>query len=124
MASPILRYFEYKHLPPKLQVVSEPIGELARHMDLALPEGPEKSAGLRKLLEAKDCLVRAALDAVAPAAKSGNPIAWNPFNKVVQDHRDGEIDHEATNRERIARGLPVPWTGEIGVIEVHRPPVY
>ncbi len=38
------------------------------------------------------------------------PVKWNPWNKVVQDHRDGTIDHEATNRERAARGLPVPWT--------------
>ena len=26
-----------------------------------------------------------------------NPIKWNPYNKVVQDHRDGTIDYEATN---------------------------
>jgi hypothetical protein len=32
-------------------------------MVIALPDGPELTAGLRKLLEAKDCLVRAALDA-------------------------------------------------------------
>lgn len=31
-------------------------------MDELLPDGPEKTAGLRKLLEAKDCFVRAALD--------------------------------------------------------------
>ena len=30
-------------------------------MNEQLPDGPEKSAGLRKLLEAKDCMVRAAL---------------------------------------------------------------
>lgn len=28
-----------------------------------LPDGPELTAGLRKLLEAKDCFVRAAVDA-------------------------------------------------------------
>lgn len=61
-ASPILKYFAYKHLPEKLQVVSQPLGELAEEMDRSLPPGPEKSAGLRKLLEAKDCLVRAALE--------------------------------------------------------------
>jgi hypothetical protein len=27
-----------------------------------IPDGPELTAGLRKLLEAKDCLVRASLD--------------------------------------------------------------
>lgn len=59
--SPIMRYFEYAHLPPHLQEVSKPIGELAMLMEGSLPDGPEKSAGLRKLLEAKDCLVRAKL---------------------------------------------------------------
>lgn len=61
MQNPILKYFAYEHLPAHLQEVSAPIGELARSMDSALPDGPEKSAGLRKLLEAKDCLVRARL---------------------------------------------------------------
>lgn len=59
--SPIMKYFEYAHLPPHLQEVSKPIGDLAKQMDDLLPEGAEKSAGLRKLLEAKDCLVRAKL---------------------------------------------------------------
>lgn len=59
--SPILRYFAYQHLPVHLQEVSQPIGDLAVAMDVALPHGPEKSAGLRKLLEAKDCFVRAKL---------------------------------------------------------------
>lgn len=63
MASPILKYFEFAHLPAHLQAVSKPIGILAQLMDQQLPDGPEKSAGLRKLLEAKDCLVRAALEA-------------------------------------------------------------
>jgi hypothetical protein len=53
-----------------------------------------------------------------------DPVRWNPFNKVVQDHRDGTIDHEATNRERARRGLPVPWTPEIGGVEVHEPAVW
>ena len=57
----ILRYFEYAHLPEHLQAVSKPIGDLANQMAETLPEGPEVTAGLRKLLEAKDCLVRAAL---------------------------------------------------------------
>lgn len=61
MASPIMKYFAYEHLPTHLQEVSKPIGELARQMDETLPDGAEKSAGLRKLLEAKDCLVRAKL---------------------------------------------------------------
>jgi len=56
--APIIKYFAYEHLPAKLQKVSKPIGELAEKMDQCLPNCAEKSAGLRKLLEAKDCLVR------------------------------------------------------------------
>ena len=55
-----MKYFDYEHLPEKLQAVSKPIGDVARQMNESLPDGAEKSAGLRKLLEAKDCLVRAA----------------------------------------------------------------
>ena len=60
--SPIMRYFAYAHLPERLQRVSKPIGELAYHLDDVLPACPEKSVALRKLLEAKDAAVRAALD--------------------------------------------------------------
>ncbi|HHT3490125.1 hypothetical protein M8R47_08025 [Enterobacter hormaechei] len=61
MPSPIMKYFAYQHLPAHLQEVSKPIGDLAVLMDESLPDGAEKSAGLRKLLEAKDALVRAKL---------------------------------------------------------------
>ena len=57
----IMKYFEYGHLPAHLQEISKPIGDLAKLMNELLPDGIEKSAGLRKLLEAKDCLVRAKL---------------------------------------------------------------
>jgi hypothetical protein len=56
-----MKYFAYQHLPAHLQEVSKPIGELATLMDESLPDCAEKSAGLRKLLEAKDALVRAKL---------------------------------------------------------------
>lgn len=59
--SDIIQYFEYQHLPEGPQKVSKPVGDLAKLMDDLLPNGPEKSAGLRKLLEAKDCFVRASL---------------------------------------------------------------
>lgn len=62
MVNPILKYFAYSHLPPKLQDVSKAIGDLALDLEANLPDGAEKSAGLRKLLEAKDCFVRAKLE--------------------------------------------------------------
>lgn len=57
----LLGYFEYAHLPDHLQEVSRPCCELAHAMVAELPDGAELTAGLRKLLEAKDCFVRQAL---------------------------------------------------------------
>ena len=62
LANPIMRYFDYAHLPEKLQEVSAPFGRLAAFIEAHLPNGPEKSTALRKLLEAKDAAVRSALD--------------------------------------------------------------
>lgn len=61
----IARYFEYDHLPPHLQAISKPCHDLAVAMTDDLFDGPELTVGLRKLLEAKDCFVRAALDRAA-----------------------------------------------------------
>lgn len=71
----LLQFFAYEHLPPHLQMVSKPFHDLAWaivHGDnspesgtvtigSALPSNPERTAALRKLLEAKDCAVRALL---------------------------------------------------------------
>jgi len=48
-------------------------------------------------------------------------VRWNPWNKVVQDHRDGTIDMERTNEERAKRGLAVPWSPEIADRETREP---
>ena len=58
----IRKYFSYDHLPEHLAEVSKPVAELAQLMDDTLPDCAEKSAGMRKLLEAKDCFVRATLE--------------------------------------------------------------
>lgn len=79
--SDIMRYFSYQHLPQHLRDVSAPICEIAENYDKTLPPGPEKSTALRKLLEAKDCVVRAALPPVTAAAvdqpQSNSPAAAN-----------------------------------------------
>lgn len=62
MATPIMKFFKSDHLPSgPLKGTSMVICTLAEDLDRAIPDGPEKSAGLRKLLEAKDCFVRAVL---------------------------------------------------------------
>lgn len=53
------QFFEYSHLPEHLQKVSKPFGELADYIVYNLPENAERTVALRKLLEAKDCAVRA-----------------------------------------------------------------
>lgn len=62
MPSTTIQFFTYEHLPPHLKEVSKAVADLAHLMEDTLPDGPEKSAGMRKLLEAKDCFVRAALE--------------------------------------------------------------
>lgn len=62
MTTNVDRFFTYEHLPEHLQEISKPIAELAKLMDETLPDSAEKSTGMRKLLEAKDCFVRAKLD--------------------------------------------------------------
>lgn len=57
----ILQFFEYKHLPKSLQTISKPFCEQAQDIIKTIPRNPEREAGLRKLLEAKDCIVRAFL---------------------------------------------------------------
>ena len=57
----LLGYFKYEHLPEHLQGVSRPFCEMAKEIAEKY-SGPETTAGLRKLLEAKDCIVRASMN--------------------------------------------------------------
>jgi hypothetical protein len=61
MTTHIDKYFAYAHLPQHLQEISKPMGDLAKLMQDTLPDSEEKAIGMRKLLEAKDCFVRAKL---------------------------------------------------------------
>ena len=61
MPDRMTQFFAYAHLPAHLQAVSKPFCELAQHIVDTFPSNPERTAGLRKLLEAKDCAVRAVL---------------------------------------------------------------
>jgi hypothetical protein len=58
-ADHIQQFFAHEHLPPHLQAVSKPFGELASRIVETLPRNPERTVALRKLLESKDAAVRA-----------------------------------------------------------------
>lgn len=61
MEDPILQFFAYEHLPPRLQETSKLFGDLARELVSFLPRNAERTVALRKLLEAKDAAVRASI---------------------------------------------------------------
>lgn len=58
---PLLQFFDYSHLPDRLKGTSKPFCELAKELVATLPRNPERTVALRKLLEAKDCAVRAVI---------------------------------------------------------------
>lgn len=65
----IMDHFDYNHLPPHLRTVSRELAEVAEAMvEYHELTGPEVTVGLRKLLEAKDCFVRAAVQKAKVAA--------------------------------------------------------
>lgn len=64
-AEPLFRFFTFEHLPEGI------MRDTSRHFQAAagfviyhLPRSAERTVALRKLLEAKDAAVRAALDSI------------------------------------------------------------
>lgn len=58
---PMLKWFEFEHLPERLQSVSRNFSYLAVYLVNTVERSPERTVALRKLLESKDAAVRAAL---------------------------------------------------------------
>lgn len=56
-----MSFFEFEHLPEPLKEVSQPCAELAHMMLNDVMYSEQLDLGLQKLLEAKDCFVRARL---------------------------------------------------------------
>lgn len=55
----LLGLFKMEHLPEDLVPIAGDCAQLEHAMAATLPNNPELTVGLRKLLEAKDCFVRA-----------------------------------------------------------------
>jgi hypothetical protein len=55
----LLQFFSYDHLPEHLQETSKMFHDLAQKIVSNSEANPEQTPSLRKLLEAKDCAVRA-----------------------------------------------------------------
>jgi len=67
MIDRMIQFFDYNHLRDDLKPISRPFAELAVLLVETLPSNPERTVALRKLLEAKDCAVRAYLYKEPPA---------------------------------------------------------
>jgi ferritin-like protein len=61
MNEDLLQFFSYRHLPQHLQETSAMFHDVAQWIVATLPPNTERTVALRKLLEAKDCAVRAHL---------------------------------------------------------------
>lgn len=57
----LLQFFAYSHLPDHLQEISRHFHDMAHRIFETTPENQEQTTAIRKLLEAKDCAVRAVL---------------------------------------------------------------
>lgn len=55
----MLKWFSFEHLPPKLKKISKTFYNQAIFIASNIDSGPERTAAMRKLLEAKDAAVRA-----------------------------------------------------------------
>ncbi len=56
-----LIFFSSDHLPISLRPIVESFAELAEFIDQNIPENSQRKLALQKLIEAKDCTVRAIL---------------------------------------------------------------
>lgn len=59
MTEQMMQFFSFEHLPEILKEVSRPFCVMAQTIVDSIPRNPERTVCLRKLLEAKDCAVRA-----------------------------------------------------------------
>jgi len=69
----MLKWFAFDHLPERLRPISSPFAVLAEFMLQNIPAGAEATEAMRKLLEAKDCAVRAFIDSEPTALKEPCP---------------------------------------------------
>lgn len=103
-ADPILHFFHYAHLPPRLQETSKAFFLLAAHVVNTVPRTAERTVALRKLLEAKDAAVRANL----PAPKKETAVASEAGSENTDDEDQRVIE---TGGHDIDRDGPVPFDG-------------
>ena len=92
---PMLQFFTWEHLPYALAVVSKPFGQLAHRMVATLERNPERTVALRKLLEAKDCAVRALIYKAVDEKAPTDEMCYLIVNGTTFNSRAREISYRA-----------------------------
>jgi hypothetical protein len=87
-AQQLMQFFSYKHLPEVLASKSKPFHDLAKIMVESVPANDEMLMGLRKLLEAKDCMVRAVIFNKQPYKGELSPKS---FKKEYHDQGEAHV---------------------------------
>lgn len=93
------QFFAHEHLEEPLASISKKFHDVAEEMDERLPSGPEKSTMLRKLLEAKDCAVRAEI-AKPEASIPASTIPAQPDN--LPDDEEDEENKQNGDESKVA----------------------
>lgn len=86
---PLLRYFDYGHLPENLQPMSRLFAELAHALVQLAPRCAERTVALRKLLEGKDAAVRAMLP-VPWAERASGPVGVEHSELISRGEGHGQ----------------------------------
>ena len=105
MKDEIMRWFHYRHLPEGLMFISQKFHDLAAELTDELPDSRERSAGLRKLLEAKDCMVRAAREKMGGEPEKTDEL--HPLPLVAKAIIEGEWGYPSDH-------LDPDWSGAEG----------
>lgn len=108
----LLRWFEYEHLPTELGVVSMQFHHLAHELVDRLPDSPELSVALRKLLEGKDAAVRAAIESGTADQLRSRPQPEARYETRAEFQREltfqEQADRAAAHRSATEQSGPLP----------------
>lgn len=58
----MIKWLSYEHLPKELQPIVQKYHNMGLIICGTIPSGPERTVALRKLVESKDCAVRAVIE--------------------------------------------------------------
>ena len=64
----MMKWLSYEHLPADLVPCVKSYNDLGMQICQHIPAGPERTVALRKLIESKDCAVRAIIEGMETAS--------------------------------------------------------